>query len=183
MRHSPYDMTKTGRREFILLGIYSVLLPDAQANRLVTQHDNGSTLQKNGMQFRWHHATGRLHAELLAPTEGWLAVGFNERDTLAGTRFVIGRIEHGRPYAELHIAQPPAHRELSELGGEPDLRVAGGDSSDGVSRLRFSLPQSGTGAYALRLTPGVSVYLMLAWSQSPDFTHHSAMRVHLPLTL
>lgn len=153
------------------------------ANDTGATGDDWSTLSKNGMTLRWRHADDRFYAELFAPTDGWLAVGFNERATLAGTRFVIGHIKGGEPYAEVHLAQPPQHRNVQELGGQPDLQLIDGDIKNGVSRIQFSLPQQGTAPYALNLAPGQTIHLMLAWSQDPDFTHHSAMRVHLPLAL
>lgn len=128
--------------------------------------------------FSWKHKTGRLFGELTAPTEGWIAVGFNERRTLKNTRFVIAAVSMSPIRAEEHIALVPDHRNVAALGLPRTLDHVSGSYSQGLSRLEFSLPHQFPERPALRLVPGASLHLMLAWSQNTDFTHHSAWRRH-----
>ena len=133
--------------------------------------------------FSWKHEADRLFGELSAPTAGWIAVGFNERRTLKGTRFVIAAVSMSPIRAEEHIALVPDHRNVSALGLSPALNHVSGSYSQGLSRLEFSLPHQFRGRPALRLAPGASPHLMLAWSQDTDFTHHSAWRRHYDVQL
>lgn len=145
--------------------------------------DYESRLTLDGTTFAWQHRDDRLFGDLTAPAEGWLAVGFNDEPALRGTRFVIGVIGDASIRAELHIADPPRHRQIEVLGGVSDLRDLKGKQEDGRSRLSFSLPHRSTDRFAVDLMPGRSIHLMLAWSNEPDFTHHSAWRRHVDVIL
>lgn len=135
------------------------------------------------MVFGWWHRDARLHGRLCAPGPGWLAVGFNTGRELRATRFVIAAVAPPDVRAEVRVALAPGHRRIEELGGRGDLRDVAGLVRGGRSRVRFSLPHRATDAHAVPLSPGSPVYLMLAWSHSPDFDHHSAFREHLELVL
>lgn len=137
-----------------------------------------------GMDFLWSHADGRLHGRLNAPGTGWLAVGFNAERTLRGTRFVIAAVATPPPRAEVHIAQPPEHRSVEDLTGQPSgLGDVAGGYADGRSTLSFSLPHQSGDRFGHDLSPGRTIHLMLAWSHEPDFDHHSAWRGHTDVTL
>ncbi len=136
-----------------------------------------------GMHFTWRHEQDRFIATLRAPTQGWLAAGFNERQQLKGTRFVIAHVSTGAAKAELHLAEVPTHRNIEDLGGQPDLQVHEHDYANGMSHLVFSLPANGDGPHSLALQPGAEFHLMLAWSHARDFDHHSAWRGHFDVIL
>ena len=86
--------------------------------------------------------------------------------------------------AEVHIAQPPDHRSVEALTGQPSgLRDVTGGFADGRSTLSFSLPHLSADRFGQDLSPGRPTYLMLAWSHAPEFEHHSAWREHTDVTL
>lgn len=142
----------------------------------------GKTLSAGQMEISWHNANGRLHVRLSARTRGWIAVGFNSKRDLKGTRFVIASVA-GPLRAEEHIAQVPAHKEVTALGLAPALQDVQGQYKAPLSHLSFSLPETFPDQPNLALAPGAEVYLMLAWSHEPDFDHHSAWRQHFDVTL
>ena len=133
--------------------------------------------------FSWRHEGERLFGEITAPARGWMAVGFNDKPGLPGTRFVIGVAGPSEVRAEWHIANPPNHQRVETLGGRSDIRDLAGKRDNGRSTLSFSLPHRGTDRFAIDLTPGRSVHLMLAWSNEPEFTHHSVWRRHTDVIL
>lgn len=136
------------------------------------------------MEFGWRHEAGRLHGNLSAPGTGWLAVGFNDARRLDGTRFVIAAVAEAPPRAEVHIALPPDHRTVEALTGSPSgLSDLAGRFEGGRSILTFSLPHRTNDRYSRDLSPGRTTHLMLAWSQVPDFDHHSAWRGHIDVIL
>jgi len=90
---------------------------------------------------------------------------------------------NGRAQAEVHIARVPDHAKVGSLGGVSGLAdVAGGRTGD-ETWLTFSLPLRSGDDFEIDLSPGRSVHLMLAWSVSPDFDHHSRVRVHRDVVL
>lgn len=155
----------------------------AMASRLAAAAETPRTLSEAGVSFAWSHRGGRIYATLQAPTRGWIAAGFNGARSLEGTRFVIAAVASTPIVVEEHIALVPDHRRVDLAGGVPALADVAGGFTNGVSRCDFSLPQVIPGAYALDLAPGRSTYLMLAWSQAPEFDHHSAWRKHYDVIL
>jgi len=121
-----------------------------------------------GVDFHWHFDGDVLHGRAQAPGPGWIAVGFNDRAELAGTRLVMLAVHDGVPVGEEHRAEPPRHPRhhvLDEVAGERD-----GGGVDIVFTIPLDRPA------LLTLAPGDAVWLTLAWSRSPDFDHHSVRR-------
>ncbi len=147
------------------------------------QHEDPRSIVDAGVTFRWRHEAGRLHATLAAPTPGWIAAGFNEARTLSNTRFVIAAVSTAPIRVEEHIALVPDHQEVGRLGLPRAITDVSGYYDSGLSHLAFSLPQNFPERPSLRLSPGSKTYLMLAWSDEPDFDHHSAWRRHYDLIL
>jgi len=166
------------RRHFMALPVLSA---SAATQPLANELDG--RIELDDTAFSWTHRQGRLFGTLSAPTHGWLAVGFNDEPTLRGTRFLIGVVQEASVRAELHIADPPSHRSIETLGGESDIRDLDGQRKGGQSILSFSLPHRSSDRFAVDLTSGSSIHLMLAWSHEPEFNHHSAWRRHANVTL
>ncbi len=166
------------RRTF--LATVALSTPNAMA---VNETPPRRRVELDDTTFAWWHQDARLFGELSAPTEGWLAVGFNNEATLRGTRFVIGVINHNITLAQWHIADPPNHHPIRGLGGLSDIRDLQGEIRYGRSTLAFSLPAHSTGRFAIDLSPDRSVHMMLAWSHHKNFQHHSAWRRHIDLIL
>ncbi len=137
----------------------------------------------DGVRFSWFHRDARLCCELSAPTQGWMAAGFNDKAELHGTQFVIADLGSLPPRVEWHRATPPSHHRLDELGGHSDLMVSAGRQESGYSVLDFSLPVQIPPPFALDLRAGAQVSLMIAWSLAREFDHHSAWHQHFQITL
>ena len=126
---------------------------------------------------------GVLHAEVRAPTGGWVAVGLNDRAELAGSLLVMAAVRDGELVVEEHIAQPPDHPRRQDLGGTPGLVSSEGHESEGATTVRFSLKLDTGDSVAPKLRAGDRIGLTLAWSRDDDFGHHSARRELVPVEL
>jgi len=153
--------------------------------RISEAAQDAGRLQKIGeMTFRWKHEGRRLKGEISAPTLGWLAVGFNDRATLKGTRFVIAAVdEAGKLRIDERIAIVPDHTTVAELGGLTGLGDLSGRREGTRTVIGFSLPHTTGDRFPVDLRPHATTHLMLAWSQSADFDHHSTWRRHVSVNL
>ncbi len=131
-----------------------------------------------GMVFRWRHEGAVLRGQLSAPTPGWLAVGFNDAERLRGTCFVMAQVSEAPPRLELRRAAVPDHGPVADAQVQRDLVLVSDSFGGGASRLDFDLPHRSGDALGVNLRAGAATYLMLAWSRSTDFGHHSAFREH-----
>ena len=88
MRDRRRFLTVAGRFASTSLVIAASGIEHAIANPTTTGH----ALEIDGVQVRWRHAPDHFATRLTTPSPGWLALGFNDRATLAGTRFVIADV-------------------------------------------------------------------------------------------
>lgn len=167
----------------LALFLLATVIGPSTAPSAARESSGTRTVQAKGIAFSWTHKDGRLFGRVSASTDGWIAVGFNRDRRLRGTRFVIGRVVAGKAQAEVHVAMVPDHAEVGALGGTADLRHVDGGRSGGQTWLTFSLPHRSGDPFDVTLAPESGVHLMLAWSRSPDFDHHSHFRTHRDVVL
>ncbi len=102
------------------------------------------TIARGGVTFTWGHRgtspSERIVGTLQAPTRGWIAAGFNDTPSLAGTRFVIAAVSVRPIRVEMHVALVPEHPPIETLGGHSGLSDVRGKFGAGVSQVSFSLP-------------------------------------------
>lgn len=165
---------KMNRRSVLAL---SSLLP------LATMSQAKANLSVQGVSLNWHWEKNGIHGSLTAPTHGWLAVGFNSTDALNGSRFLMAAAtRHGTRQSE-RIAIVPGHVPIESLGLEPVFSGVSAELKKGASIIRFSLAPRIPDRPQLEFREGHATFVMLAWSTSPDFDHHSAWRRHFTITL
>ena len=142
-------------------------------------------VRKNGMTFRWAFEGDRLQCQLEAPAQGWLAVGFNPKSGLTETSLIMGAVHaDGRTRIEDHwIIAPGFHRPVTELEQSSALADVKGWQNAKGSSVSFSLPLKAASKFHHDLTIGDSYHLLLAYSRSDDFDHHSSMRSSIEIKL
>ena len=128
-----------------------------------------------GMEARLRTVGDELEVELRAPTRGWVVVGFNDHDGLQGARLFFARVVGDQVHAEAHVTDlsspPPHHRRAP---GE--IAVVHGSERDQGTTVRIRIPK--------RLhRAGPQPWLVLAYSDSDDFSHHSRRREHVRIRL
>jgi hypothetical protein len=135
------------------------------------------------MTFEWRIEGEVLKGRMTAPTQGWVAVGFNRTKQLKGTRLIMGYVQNGRTTVEEHIADPPDHRPKTSLGGTSGVLSAKGSEGMGKTTIEFTLQLDTGDSFDVSLRPGETYHTTLAWSFEDDLYHHSAMRTAVDLTL
>ena len=135
-----------------------------------------------GVSFQWRVEGDYLYGQMEANTTGWIAVGFNTRSALAGTRLIMGYVQGDTVVVEEHIADPPNHYPKTQIGGIDGLSEVSGTELDGITRIRFRLLLD-TGDGEVPLIPGDTYFATFAWSHEDDLDHHSARRdgIHINL--
>jgi hypothetical protein len=63
------------------------------------------------------------------------------------------------------------------------VREVTGQQANGITQVCFAMPLRTDAVGDTALHPGQAVHLVLAWSHEPDFSHHSAGRDSLEVTL
>lgn len=143
-----------------------------------------NTIEKNGMKVRWRFHNDRIHFNISAPTTGWVAIGFNEKQGLEGTYLLMGRVSNGVAEVKEHfVVAPGDYRPLEAFQAPIAVTVAQGVEEAGATSLKFSVPVQPVDAFRKQMLPVSNLHLLLAYSTSDDFQHHSIMRTQTKIQL
>ncbi len=144
-------------------------------------------VQRDGMEFGWRVRGPRLQIVARAPTQGWLVVGFNSKPGLDGARLVFMRVRAGVAECEVHRTDfsypPPYHQPRTRIGGTNYARVSAGHESSQGTQVSCEIPLVSGEVQDVRLRLDQSTEVILAYSRSDDFEHHSAMRTAVSVRL
>ncbi|MBV6647876.1 MAG: hypothetical protein KI790_20620, partial [Cyclobacteriaceae bacterium] len=126
----------------------------------------------------------RIHFSIAAPTNGWVLVGFNDKENIVGSHLVFGAVEDGFVMIEDHcVTAYGQHRSLFDLASSSSIRDFDCYEANGKTAMSFSLPTDTRCKYAFDLNKGQKIYIWLAYSESDDFNHHSRKRIGRWITL
>jgi hypothetical protein len=141
-------------------------------------------IYENGMEVTWEFKNDRIDFTMSAPTAGWVAIGFNEQSDITGTYLIMGNVKNNKPQVvEYYTLSPGKYKSISELGGKVEVNNINGNENNENTKLQFSLPIKSSCQYKRDLTKGKKYFLVIAYSRSDDFQHHSMMRTSLKIEL
>jgi hypothetical protein len=155
-----------------------------------------------GVELYWAVRDGLLYVGLKSPGKGWVGIGFEtlaehsekapmkegeKHPAMHGSDLLLGYVKDGRTFTEeLYGAVPAQPRPYRQLGDKPQiLRAAGSESAAGTTlELVRRLKMGGSRHVNLQAVVGHKIGVMLAYSNSDDFTYHgTANRVAMEITL
>lgn len=142
------------------------------------------SLSKNKMTVRWKFDGDRVHFEVSAPRQGWVAIGFNPKSGLTGTHLIMGAVHDGQTtVSDRYVRKPGDYPAIADIGGQPQVAdVRGSENAKGTT-VCFSLPVGFESGHHYALRPGKRYHLLLAYSMADEFDHHSIMRTETNITL
>ena len=142
------------------------------------------TIEKNGMTVSWQFRGDQIEIEVFAPTQGWVAIGFNESDQLKGTNLVMGNVKANQTkVSDRYIVDFGDHRAIESLKGINHIsKIKGNETAKGTT-LQFSICRKAKDKYHFDLVKSNRFHLLLAYSQADDFDHHSIMRTSTKIEL
>lgn len=162
---------------FVLAIIFSPIL-------LKTQTMQEKNISVGGMSVRWHLESGAIYFHVSAPTNGWVAVGFNVLDDIVHTNLIMAAVDKGKLHIEdQYVVRAGEHVPVAALGGVSAVSKASGREVGGHTEVSFCLPQHTKDHFHYNLTEASKIYLICAYSAEDDFAHHSLMRHHVAVVL
>ena len=158
-----------GMKSFIPLII--MLLPFwAEAQKEVTL---------GGMTLSYRLLAEEIELQLTAPTTGWVGVGFNSRNSIVKSDLYLLRVKEGKVEGlDLYVVGAGNPREDTELGGTNSLILLEGLEKNSTTQVNLRLPFPSGDKFDYLHHQDKEFWLILAYSVSDDFDHHSIMRKH-----
>jgi len=140
------------------------------------------TLVKD-FHFMWRIDTlGLLHVKLVAPTKGWVAVGFAPTNMMQNANLIIGYVKSDTAYiSDEYGVALTSHSPDTKLGGSDDVKEKSGMESEDLTEIHFAIPMNSGDKYDKVIEPGKSYKLIFASGASDNFTtkHSRAASVQI----
>ena len=135
------------------------------------------SLEFQGMEVDWELKGQHIHFEASSPTQGWIAIGINSQNRLAGTHLIMLCVDdEGVSCEEFLVLAPGDYRPMKQLGLPPVVEKTSGEETATGTSVKFKLPLEAPGPYRHSLKDHADMYLLMAYAREDDFSHHSIVR-------
>ncbi|GAA4270796.1 DOMON domain-containing protein [Aquimarina gracilis] len=142
------------------------------------------TITTSGISFTYTIQGDNLECTLEAKTNGWIGVGFNDKNSIVNSDLLLFNIINGEASStDLYVKGIGNPRKDSDLGGANTITLLNSIEKRGVTRVVFSIPLKSGDTFDFEHRLNESYWLILAYSVEDDFNHHSRFRKHLPFKL
>lgn len=138
----------------------------------------------NGVDVAWRLDGPTLQFTVSAPTAGWVALGLNSEDDIVGTELFMMRFtENGPEASHRYVSAVGDHRPVEQFGRDTIISELAGRRGRGSTEFTITLRVDCPYYQGPPLTSGAQPWLIVAYSASPDYDHHSRMREHVRIRL
>jgi len=125
-----------------------------------------------------------LKCTLEAKTNGWIGVGFNDKNSIVNSDLLLFNIIKGKASnRDLYVKSAGNPRRDSDLGGTNTIQLISGVEKDGITSVVFSIPLNSGDPFDFEHHLNEPFWLILAYSKEDDFEHHSRVRKHISFKL
>lgn len=133
--------------------------------------DGWKTVEIEDVELSWTRTEDTFTFRITAPTEGWVAVGFQGGPAMKDAAIYIGYADGSEGYfRDDHGTSPISHQADTQLGGSDDIMEASAWESDGHTTFEFSVASEPADDLDYRFTEGSEVRVILAYGSSDSFS-------------
>ncbi len=142
------------------------------------------TFQAGDITAECRIAGEKLNVTLTAPTEGWIAVGFQPSSMMKDANIIIGSVDGDTVTIEDHFGTSAfAHKPDTDLGGSRDVEAGEGSEAGGTTTFSFAIPLDSGDSYDAVLRSGDTVKVILAYAKKDGFGTKHSYRTSAEITL
>lgn len=138
------------------------------------------------MLFLWSLREDSLDIKLVAPTKGWVAVGFNPEtgETMKGANLLIGLVRAGKAEVADHYGtMKDKHKDDDRIGGKTNVSNVSGSEEGRKTEVSFTIPVDSGDAKDTPLNLEGENVVLLAYGKSDRLVLKHKFRVLLRLNL
>ncbi|MDD5457702.1 MAG: DOMON domain-containing protein [Candidatus Margulisbacteria bacterium] len=141
-------------------------------------------ITQNNIVFKWKIEGEKIRIILKAPTDGWVAVGFNSAPKMNGADLIIGYVVNNN---QVLISDDfgVGHTHMPDIsqGGKDNIMDKLGWEKNGFTEIKFSRLLNTGDAKDMILQKGQKIALLLAYGTTKDFTSYHKVRTGLMIEL
>lgn len=121
------------------------------------------------MKVFWTVDGDNIMVKLSAPTEGWVAIGFDPEEDMMGANIIIGAVKNGKVRIEDHYGdRKRGHSPDDKLGGKNDVVNPEGMEEGGVTTISFTLPLAAGDKFDKTIDVSKDYRIMVAFGSGRD---------------
>ena len=153
---------------FCLISLISTPGCDSGGTNFVGSGTGGyNTVTSMGITFRWKIDGALLRVIVVAPTRGWVGVGFSPSVRMQDANIIIGYVIGDKAYVSDEYGDgPTTHQPDVYANGTDNIIGPTGRERDGSTELSFAIPLDSGDARDRQIVPGHNYTVMLAYG--PD---------------
>lgn len=134
-----------------------------------TAADGFKQIELEGSEVRWKVDGRNVRFEISAPTEGWVAVGFEPSRYMQDANIIIGYVRNGELFISDQFGTSSfAHRRDTEIGGRNDISNPAGSESGGRTAIEFTIPLDSGDDFDQPLVEGEVITMILAYARDAE---------------
>ncbi len=138
----------------------------------------------DGYDLSWRFVEQNLEVELSYEAKGWISVGFDAENKMAGANIIMGAVKNGELLIEDHFGNGMfKHAIDTRLGGTDDIIDASGTEADGITTLKFTIPADSGDENDKPLEEGKTYRIIFASSTSDNIGRKHSKRTGADITL
>ena len=168
---------------FFSLCLILILGCDDGATRPVGFGTRGfNSVNSAGITFRWKVDGSLLRINVVAPTRGWVGVGFAPSVRMQDANIILGYVIGEKAYMSDEFGSwPTLHRPDVYANGTNNVIDAVGREYQGSTEISFAIPLDSGDPRDRPLIPGRSYTVLLAYGPdtADEFTTHHATRTRI----
>ena len=121
------------------------------------------------MNFSWTVDGDKLAVKLSAPTDSWVAVGFNPTNKMKDADMIIGYVKKGKvTIKDEYGVSASNHKSDTKIGGTDNVTVVGGSEEGGVTTIEFSIPLNSGDDKDTVIDPNADTVTIFAYGTGRD---------------
>jgi hypothetical protein len=151
----------------IMIGFLFLMLLGVPFAAGAGEYTHSLTAEK--MTVQWRVDQTMIHIKLTAPTEGWVAIGFDPEDAMKGSDIIMGAVKKGKVKIVDHYGdRKRGHSSDEKLGGKTNVIDPQGSEADGTTSIWFSLPLGSDEKWDKVIDVNRMYPIMLAYGSGAD---------------
>lgn len=155
------------------------------ADDVVMTEDGFKRVEAIGMVFEWKVCGTDLEFRLSAPGLGWLSVGFDPSNRMAGANYILAYVADGVGYFEdAYGTRAVGLASDASLGGTSDATLIDSPESSEGTMVHMSIPLWSGDAYDRPLAAGETYKVQFGYHDTvDDFVTRHTSRTEIELVL
>ncbi len=136
------------------------------------------------MVIKWETTADAVSFEVFAPTDGWVALGFNSANNIVGTNLIMGASKNSMSKVEdQYVVSVGVHKETKSIGSKSSISNFSCIENGSGTTMKFSISQKQLDKFHCSLLEETKIWFICAYSEQDDFEHHSIMRQHIEVII